>query len=151
MLLCERAPEDPALLRVLVNGEDLRWRWRLSGNPVAVDWLLQGLRGLSAPALGSQPEIVLRSLHAMITARVREHWVPGDVQYEEPRQFEESIEDRRYDHLERNGSGTIAQVLARQRWRHEREVRWLQHEIDMLRRELGKEERRDSLGGMPRP
>lgn len=136
----DRAPEDPRLLRARIRGEDLHWRWRLSRNAVAVDWLFEMLRSAEAPSARGVKRIDYENrTHAFITAFVREHWVPGDETYEEPRQVEEREEDRRFDYLERGGSGSIAQMLAKSRWRHEREVRWLRQEIKMLRRQLQKE------------
>jgi hypothetical protein len=142
-LTFERDPENPGALRVSVDGRDLKWRWRLSRNPVSVDWLFQQLRTSAGVRLRGEvrsPDFLQR-VHAIVTGRVRDHWVPGDPGYEPPQRYEESKDDQKWAEEEKRKPGTIAQMLAGLRWQHERELRLLRHENEMLRGELGKEKR----------
>jgi hypothetical protein len=132
-------PLNRDILRARVDDVDLEWRWRLSDNPVSVDWLLEQLHTLVSPiGAEAQPEDLKRgALHGQITRLVLEHYVPGDIGYESPNMYRETDRDRLWAFEEKRYPGTFAQVSAGLRYQHEREVRLLKHEIKMLRRELG--------------
>jgi hypothetical protein len=134
-----RAPDRPEYLRVMADGQDLKWRWRLSSSPVAVDLLLEQLCALWARvgAESSSPGFLDR-FHTLVTRLVREHLVPGDSSYARPAHYEENDDDQRWAFEEKRSPGTFAQVTAGLRYHHTKQVLLLQHEIKMLRRELAK-------------